>query len=88
MKTSDLPDGFRVFFYDEQSGDTVACPRDYRIEAVGRKQFLFFKDDIAYDVDLENSTCTCPDFLARRRGVGLCKHLRLGRSLLSRSRGS
>lgn len=81
--SNSLPEGFRVFFFDNQTSETVPCPQNYTIELAGRRQFLFFKGDVVYDVDLENTTCTCADFMARRRGVGSCKHLRLARVLES-----
>jgi len=75
------PQGFRIFFFDRVTSETVACPRDYSIKLIGRRQFLFLKDDVAYDVDLENATCTCADFMTRRRGVSPCKHLRLAKTI-------
>lgn len=83
-----LPKGFSVCFYDEQTGETVACPRDYGVECIGRGHYLFRKGDIAYGVDLEEGTCTCPDFIVRRSarpGAG-CKHMRLARVLLRHGR--
>jgi len=81
-----LPKGFSVCFYDEQTGETLACPRDYSVECIGRQHYLFTKGDQSYSVDLEESTCTCPDFLMRRASKtgASCKHLRLARSLFSR----
>jgi hypothetical protein len=70
---------FRVYFYDEETGDTVACPKDYEIVRIGRRQYLFQKEDVAYDVDLEESTCTCPHYMIRGGGKRGCKHLRLAR---------
>jgi hypothetical protein len=71
---------FRIYFYDENTGETVACPKDYSIRRIGRRQYLFVKGDIAYSVDLEESTCTCPHYMMRAGdGRSGCKHLRLAR---------
>lgn len=83
-----LPRGFSVCFYDRQTGETVACPRDYEVETIGRGHYLFRKGAVAYSVDLEEATCSCPDFLVRRAGRAgaSCKHLRLTRALARRGR--
>lgn len=75
-------------FYDEGTGETVACPREYGVETIGRCHYLLRKGDVAYSVDLEEMTCTCPDFLVRqsRRPGGSCKHIRLARALARRTR--
>jgi predicted nucleic acid-binding Zn finger protein len=36
-------------------------------------------------VDLEEGTCTCPDYMNRDRGGRGCKHLRLARILESKT---
>lgn len=78
-----LPKGFSVCFYDRRTGETVACPRDYEVETIGRAHYLFRKGEVAYAVDLEGGTCTCPDFLVRKAGKAgsSCKHVRLARAL-------
>jgi hypothetical protein len=87
--TTRLPKGFSVCFYDRGSGETVACPRDYEVETIGRSHYLFRKGSTAYSVDLEEGTCTCQDFLIRRSGRAgaTCKHLRLARALSRRATG-
>lgn len=95
-----LPKGFSVCFYDEGNGETVACPRDYSVEKIGRQHYLFRRGLLAYSVDLEEASCTCPDFMIRcQRGTeggevrmgkiaasAGCKHLRLARALARRGR--
>ncbi len=31
--------------------------------------------DVTYRVDIGRNTCTCPDFMARGRKIGYCKHI-------------
>lgn len=75
-------------FYDRETGETVACPRDYEVETIGRRHYLFRRGGLAYSVDLEEVTCTCPDFMVRKAGRAgaSCKHIRLARVLDRRSR--
>lgn len=39
---------------------------------IGSGKYLFVKEELLYQVDLETKNCTCPDKLHRG---GLCKHL-------------
>jgi hypothetical protein len=81
-----LPKGFSICFYDEKTGETVACPRDYSVQCIGRQHYLFAKNGQSYSVDLEEGTCSCPDFMVRKasRPGSSCKHMRLARALFNR----